>query len=110
MTNNNNTTTNNNNKLSLSSSSASFPKESTVVIIDPPRAWCSIEFIQQLMQFEPQRIVYVSCDPVTQARDAQILLQLTSNLYNVSHVTPFDLFPQTRHIEYKLKKNQHFYI
>jgi len=66
------------------------------VVIDPPRAGATPEFLGQLMAFGPTRIVYVACDPATQARDAKIL---TQGGYRVTAVQPFDLFPQTRHIE-----------
>lgn len=68
----------------------------TSVILDPPRSGCSPEFLGQLIQFDPKRIVYVSCDPATQARDIKILLEAG---YKLKRVKPFDLFPQTRHIE-----------
>ena len=68
-----------------------------MVVLDPPRKGCSIDFLQQLIQFYPQRIVYMSCDPQTQARDTQYMLQ--TNKYEITNVQPFDLFPQTRHIE-----------
>jgi tRNA/tmRNA/rRNA uracil-C5-methylase (TrmA/RlmC/RlmD family) len=68
-----------------------------VIVIDPPRAGCDESFLSQLCQFAPKRIVYVSCDPATQARDTKYLLE-TGN-YEIVDITPFDLFPQTRHIE-----------
>jgi len=48
------------------------------------------------MNFNPKKIVYVSCDPATQARDTKSIIE---GGYKVRDVTPFDLFPQTRHIE-----------
>jgi 23S rRNA (uracil1939-C5)-methyltransferase/tRNA (uracil-5-)-methyltransferase len=48
------------------------------------------------MQFRPQRIVYVSCDPATQARD---LKEFVEAGYDITLIQPFDLFPHTRHIE-----------
>jgi len=68
----------------------------TVVVVDPPRAGCSFDFLTQLILFAPFRIIYVSCNPATQARDARILYDAG---YMPTNVTPFDLFPQTRHIE-----------
>jgi tRNA/tmRNA/rRNA uracil-C5-methylase (TrmA/RlmC/RlmD family) len=68
----------------------------TVVIIDPPRAGCSEEFLQQLFAFDPKRVVYISCNPATQMRD---LVLFTSAGYHLSTVQPFDLFPQTKHLE-----------
>jgi 23S rRNA (uracil1939-C5)-methyltransferase/tRNA (uracil-5-)-methyltransferase len=71
-------------------------RDSTVVILDPPRAGCDEKFLKQLFRFHPKKIVYVSCDPATQARDAKIIVNAG---YRVVDITPFDLFPQTRHIE-----------
>ncbi|KAL7541343.1 hypothetical protein ACHAXR_010828 [Thalassiosira sp. AJA248-18] len=51
-----------------------FPRESTVVVVDPPRKGCSEEFLQQLNDYQPARVVYMSCDPATQARDAKLLV------------------------------------
>lgn len=73
-----------------------FPRETTVVVVDPPRKGCSVEFLEQLNVYKPQRVVYMSCDPATQARDAKYLL---SYGYEIVSVQPFDIFPQTRHIE-----------
>jgi len=73
-----------------------FPRESTVVVCDPPRKGCSEEFLEQLYNFKPQRIVYMSCDPATQARDSN---GIVANGYEITSIQPFDLFPQTRHIE-----------
>ena len=53
-------------------------------------------FLKQLALFRPKKVVYVSCDPATQARDSKSIL---SSGYIIKDVTPFDLFPQTRHIE-----------
>ncbi len=76
--------------------SLSFPGAESVMIIDPPRAGCDEAFLRQLLNFGPQRLVYVSCDPSTQARDLKILRE---GGYVIEHIQPFDLFPQTRHIE-----------
>jgi tRNA/tmRNA/rRNA uracil-C5-methylase (TrmA/RlmC/RlmD family) len=74
----------------------SSPAESTAVIIDPPRAGCSEGFLSQLLAFRPRTLVYVSCNPATQMRD---LKQLSSGGYGLKRVRPFDLFPQTKHLE-----------
>ena len=66
------------------------------LIVDPPRKGCDANFLGQCIEFRPNRIVYVSCDPATQARDAKIL---TEGGYRILQAQPFDLFPQTRHIE-----------
>lgn len=68
----------------------------TVVIVDPPRKGCDASFMNQLLVFKPRKIVYISCEPTTQARDAK---RIVSEGYVVTDVTPFDMFPQTRHIE-----------
>lgn len=73
-----------------------FPKDKTVVVIDPPRKGCSEEFLEQLYSYAPQRVVYMSCDPATQARDAEGIVKAG---YTIVSIQPFDLFPQTRHIE-----------
>ena len=77
-------------------SSTKFESKNTAVIIDPPRKGCTMEFINQLVKYGAARIVYVSCAPDTQARD---LASLQQGGYKTSHIQPFDLFPQTRHIE-----------
>ena len=76
--------------------SIDFPGDETAMIIDPPRAGCDEAFIRQLLELGPLRVVYVSCDPATQARDLKMLL---AGGYQLEEVQPFDLFPQTRHIE-----------
>lgn len=74
----------------------SFPAAESAVVIDPPRKGCTPEFLDQLINFGPSRVVYVSCDPATQVRD---LKQLTEGGYQLADVQPFDLFPHTRHLE-----------
>ena len=70
--------------------------QSSSLVIDPPRKGCDPDFLRQTLAFHPQRIVYVSCDPATQARDAKALVE---GGYRVLQAKPFDLFPQTRHVE-----------
>jgi tRNA/tmRNA/rRNA uracil-C5-methylase (TrmA/RlmC/RlmD family) len=74
----------------------SFPPGETAVVIDPPRKGCDASFLQQLFVFGPRAVVYVSCDPATQMRDLKIFLTAG---YTLKSVQPFDLFPQTRHLE-----------
>lgn len=76
--------------------SVDFPPGETAVILDPPRKGCDRSFLEQLFRFGPRRVVYVSCDPATQARDIR---EMTAAGYALLNVQPFDLFPQTRHIE-----------
>jgi tRNA/tmRNA/rRNA uracil-C5-methylase (TrmA/RlmC/RlmD family) len=66
------------------------------VIVDPPRKGCSPEFLAQLVAFAPRTIVYVSCNPETQARD---LGPLAAAGWRLAKAQPFDMFPQTRHLE-----------
>jgi tRNA/tmRNA/rRNA uracil-C5-methylase (TrmA/RlmC/RlmD family) len=73
-----------------------FPPAETVVVIDPPRKGCDEAFLLQLFAFKPRAVVYVSCDPATQMRD---LRHFIGAGYQVTRVQPFDLFPQTRHLE-----------
>lgn len=74
-----------------------FDRQETVVILDPPRKGCSEEFLKQLYDYSPQRIVYMSCGPATQARDTKGIVEVGG--YEVMSIEPFDLFPQTKHIE-----------
>lgn len=68
-----------------------------VVILDPPRKGCSEELLNTVAKsFSPERIVYISCDPSTLARDCKILNALG---YSLKEYTPADLFPRTCHIE-----------
>ena len=66
-----------------------------VIITDPPRAGMHQDVIDTILFAEPQRIVYVSCNPATQARD----LQLLDMKYRVAKVQPVDMFPHTQHVE-----------
>lgn len=70
-----------------------------VIILDPPRAGVDEPVIDVILRAAPQRIVYVSCNPATQARD----LALLSAKYNVTAVQPVDMFPHTHHVENVVK-------
>ena len=73
-----------------------YSGDQTAVIVDPPRAGCGDSFLDQLLAFGPKTVVYVSCNPATQMRD---LTRFVAAGYELKKVQPFDLFPQTRHLE-----------
>jgi 23S rRNA (uracil1939-C5)-methyltransferase len=66
-----------------------------VVLTDPPRSGCDRNFINTLLRLEPERIVYISCDPESLARDLNIL----KKRYEVRKIQPMDMFPGTNHVE-----------
>lgn len=70
----------------------------TCMIIDPPRKGTDQAFIDQLVNFRPQKLVYVSCNVHTQARDMAYLLEKCPD-YKVESIRGFDFFPQTKHVE-----------
>ena len=65
------------------------------VILDPPRAGCDAKLINKLLETTPQKIIYLSCNPATQARDVKIL----SDKYQIKEIKTFNFFPRTPHIE-----------
>ncbi len=67
-----------------------------VCITDPPRAGCSHKFLKNLITLSPEKVIYISCNPETLARD---LNGLTHNGYKAEKIIPVDLFPHTRHVE-----------
>lgn len=77
-----------------------------VMIIDPPRAGMHPDVVKVIMEAAPERIVYVSCNPASQARD----LAMMSPMYEITAVQPVDMFPHTMHVEnvcaLKLKNNE----
>lgn len=77
-----------------------------VMIIDPPRAGMHPDVVKVIMEAAPERIVYVSCNPASQARD----LAMMSPMYEITAVQPVDMFPHTMHVEnvcaLKLKGNE----
>jgi tRNA/tmRNA/rRNA uracil-C5-methylase (TrmA/RlmC/RlmD family) len=68
----------------------------TCVLLDPPRAGCERAVLESLARNKPKRIVYVSCDPATLARDLRMLTDLG---FTLAEIQPLDMFPQTAHIE-----------
>lgn len=67
-----------------------------VVVVDPPRKGCDKALLEAIAKMSPERIVYVSCDPSTLARDLAILAEMN---YETKEVQPVDMFPQTAHVE-----------
>jgi len=71
-----------------------------VVILDPPRSGCDPALLDALAEVEPSRIVYVSCDPATLARDIKILCEKG---YEFKEAQPVDMLPMTGHVEVIIK-------
>ncbi|MGN1008426.1 MAG: 23S rRNA (uracil(1939)-C(5))-methyltransferase RlmD, partial [Butyricicoccus sp.] len=67
-----------------------------VLTVDPPRKGLSPEAVEAIVQMEPPRVVYVSCDPATLARDCKLF---SERGYRVVQARAFDLFPRTHHVE-----------
>ena len=65
------------------------------VILDPPRSGCDRKLIDKLIEVKPPKIIYLSCNPATQARDIALLLEK----YHIDEVKTFNFFPHTPHIE-----------
>ena len=72
-----------------------YIQNNQTVILDPPRAGCDKKLIDTLLEIAPQKIIYLSCNPATQARDAKYLLEK----YQIELVKTFNFFPHTPHIE-----------
>lgn len=66
-----------------------------VIVMDPPRTGCQAEVLDFIKEKSPEKVVYVSCNPATLARD----LKLLSDMYTLKYAKPFDMFPQTSHVE-----------
>ncbi len=71
--------------------------EPDVIILDPPRKGCELSLLSALKRISPSRIVYISCDMATMARDAKILCE--EGVFSLESVTPVDMFPRTKHCE-----------
>ena len=67
-----------------------------VVFVDPPRKGCDQSFLKSLITHKPKKIVYISCNPETQVENIKFLCD---NGYEFNDVYPFDMFPQTSHVE-----------
>lgn len=71
-------------------------KKADVVFVDPPRKGCDEKLLETIKEMKAQKVVYISCNPATLARD---LKYLTDNGYEIKKVQPVDMFPQTSHVE-----------
>ena len=67
-----------------------------VVVVDPPRKGCDARLLETILQIAPEKVVYVSCNPATLARDLAVL---AAGGYHVREVQPVDQFPHTNHVE-----------
>ena len=81
--------------LSNSEDALDFINPETTVILDPPRAGCHPKLLEKLLESLPPTIIYLSCNPATQARDVKIL----STKYQLELVQPYNFFPRTPHLE-----------
>lgn len=81
--------------LAKSEEALDYIEPDQTVILDPPRAGCHEALLDKLLEVEPPVIIYLSCNPATQARDAKILEQK----YQITSVQPFNFFPRTPHLE-----------
>ena len=68
-----------------------------IIIVDPPRKGCEKELLNIMLSMSPKKIIYISCDSATCARDVKYLCQ--NNRYTLTQITPVDMFPRTAHVE-----------
>lgn len=73
--------------------------DSTLVILDPPRRGSDEAFLSQLAKLGPAKIVYISCNVNSQARDVEYFMKVTEGRYEVEEIKGFDFFPNTHHVE-----------
>jgi 23S rRNA (uracil1939-C5)-methyltransferase len=71
--------------------------EVDLVLLDPPRKGCDLAVLEQLRKLKPKKLIYVSCNPATLARDLKILC--ADRVFRLERWQPFDFFPQTVHVE-----------
>ncbi|ANZ74099.1 BA75_00632T0 [Komagataella pastoris] len=78
-----------------------LPRDQTSIILDPPRKGCDDVFLTQLSEFKPKKIIYISCNVHSQARDLEYFINNTSSgsQYRIDSIRGFDFFPQTHHVE-----------
>lgn len=89
--------------LSSSEEALEYIAPDQTVIVDPPRAGCDKKLLEKLLEVRPEKIIYLSCNPATQARDIAILNAENQKsgkaIYDISFVIPFNFFPRTPHLE-----------
>ena len=71
--------------------------QADVVVVDPPRKGCDEKLLSTIVEMAPEKVVYVSCDPATLARDCKILCEQYH--YQIKKIQPVDMFPNTSHVE-----------
>ena len=81
----------------LLSTLSNTEKQNLTIVLDPPRKGCNKNVVDAILNAEPNKIIYLSCDPSTLARDLYLINQ--SNKYNINFIQPYDMFPQTKHVE-----------
>ena len=81
----------------LLNSLTDIEKQNLIVILDPPRKGCDKKVLDAILSVKPNKIIYMSCDPSTLARDLNILND--SGMYEIKYIQPYDMFPQTKHVE-----------
>ncbi|PNY27345.1 tRNA (Uracil(54)-C(5))-methyltransferase [Tolypocladium capitatum] len=86
-----------------------YAPDETVVVLDPPRKGCDADFLAQLRRFGPRRVLYISCNVHTQARDVGVLVRGEGEgaRYDLESLVGFDFFPQTGHVEGVAILNRH---
>jgi len=75
---------------------AGIPGPVDAIVLDPPRSGCQPEALRAVIEHGPRRVVYVSCEPETLARDLRILVDAG---YELKEIGAFDMFPNTPHVE-----------
>ena len=75
---------------------SSLKLKPTVIVVDPPRKGCEEVFLQTIVDMKIPKVIYVSCNPATLARDLKFLRE---NKYNIKSITPVDMFPNSNHVE-----------
>ena len=70
-------------------------ENNTILVLDPPRKGCDDRVLTSICRARPNKIIYISCNPATLARD----LKKLDSVYNIKSITPYDMFPQTKHVE-----------